>query len=141
MADESTTLDLVELGRRSIEAANGGDIDAMLSLFTPDAIWDLSPVGMGKFEGRAAIRSFLEDAFAAYEEFETKAEEVHEVGNGVNWAIISLNARPVGSSGYVQLRYAAVSIWTSDGLAQRTANYTDIDEARAAAERLAEERA
>ena len=140
MPEKSTTPDLVELGRRSIEAANGGDVDAMLSFFTPDAVWDLSPVGLGTFGGRAAIRNFLEDAFGAYEEFETKAEEVHEVGNGVNWAIISLNGRPVGSSGYVQLRYAAVSIWRRDGLAERTTNYTDIDEARAAAERLAEER-
>jgi hypothetical protein len=112
----------------------------MLSFFTPDAVWDLSPVGMGTFEGRAAIRSFAEDWLGAYEEFETKPEEIHEVGNGVSWAIISLNARPVGSSGYVQLRYAAVSIWRRDWLAQRTTNYTEIDEARAAAERLAEER-
>ncbi len=35
--------------------------------------------------------------------------------------------------------YAAVSVW-ADGLAMRVTNHTDIDEARAAAERLAEER-
>jgi ketosteroid isomerase-like protein len=132
---------VVELGRRSIEAGNGGDIDAVLSFFTRDAVWDLSPVGLGVYEGREAIRRFYEDWITAYEEFETKAEEVHQVGNGVNWAIISLNARPVGSSGYVRLRYAAVSIWRTDGLAERTTNYTDIDEARGAAERLAESRA
>jgi hypothetical protein len=34
----------------------------------------------------------------------------------------------------------AVSIWTA-GLIERNTNYGDIDEARAAAERLAEERA
>ena len=140
MPEESTTPDPVELTRRSIEAGNGGDIDAVLSFFTPDAVWDLSPVGLGVYEGREAIRRFYEDWITAYEGFETQAEEVHQVGNGVNWAIISLNARPVGSSGYVRLRYAAVSIWRTDGLAERTMNYTDLDEARAAAERLAEER-
>ena len=35
--------------------------------------------------------------------------------------------------------FAAVGIWV-DGKNVRTTNYTDIDEARAAAERLAEER-
>jgi ketosteroid isomerase-like protein len=137
MAEESATPDLLELGRRSIEAGNSGDIDLILSFFAPDAVWDLSPVGMGIFEGHAAIRSFAEDWLASYAEFEMKAEEIHVVGNGVNWAIIALNARPIGSSGYVQLRYAAVTVW-KDGLGERTTNYTDIDEARAAAKRLAE---
>jgi ketosteroid isomerase-like protein len=139
MPEESTTPDLVELGRRSIEAGNSGDIDAIVSFFAPNAVWDLSPVGMGTFEGHAAIRSFCEDWFASYEEFEMKAEEIHDLGNGVDWAVIALNARPVGSSGYVQLRYAAVTIW-KEGLGEWTTNFTDIDEARAAAERLAESR-
>jgi ketosteroid isomerase-like protein len=140
MAEESTTPDLVELGRRSIEAGASGDLDAMVSYFAPDGVWDLSPVGLGIFEGRAAIRSFAEDWLGAYEESETKVEEIHDLGNGVAYAVIALNARPVGSSGYVELRYAAVTIWGADALAERTTNYTNIDEARAAAERLAEER-
>jgi ketosteroid isomerase-like protein len=139
MPEESTTPDLVELGRRSIEAGNSGNIDAMLGFFAPDAVWDLSPVGMGTFEGHDAIRGFVEDWLGAYEELDMKAEEIHDLGNGVAWAVIALNGRPVGSSGYVQLRYAAVTIWT-DGLGERTTNYLDIDEARAAAERLADER-
>ena len=48
-----------------------------------------------------------------------------------------LKGRPVGSSGYVQLRYASVSEWV-DGLIVRATFYLDIDEARVAAERLAE---
>ena len=47
--------------------------------------------------------------------------------------------RPVGSSGEVQLHYGTVSVW-EDGKIARITNYTDIDEARAAAERLAQER-
>jgi hypothetical protein len=37
------------------------------------------------------------------------------------------------------MRFAAVTTWV-DGLIERNTNYTDIDEARAGAERLAEER-
>ena len=42
-----------------------------------------------------------------------------------------------GSSATIVLRYAAVARW-ANGLIQRQATYTDIDEARAAAERLAQ---
>ena len=55
------------------------------------------------------------------------------------FAVPVLNARLAGSTGSVQGRYGAVSIWV-DGLCERVTNYADIDEARAAAKRLAEER-
>jgi hypothetical protein len=45
---------------------------------------------------------------------------------------------PLKAMGHVQLRYAQISVWV-ESVAVRTTNYTDIDEARAAAERLAEE--
>ena len=48
------------------------------------------------------------------------------------------HGRPSGSDGFVRFRYAAVSTW-ADGLIALQTNYTDIDEARAAAERLAQE--
>jgi hypothetical protein len=53
--------------------------------------------------------------------------------------VISQTARPVGSSGNVQFRYGAVAVWHA-GMAVRTTNYSDIDQGRAAAERLAGER-
>ncbi len=85
----------------------------------------------------AAIRRFFEDWIGAYEEFEIEPEEVVDLGNGVTLAVVHQNGRLVGSTGRVQLRYGAVSKWV-EGVAVRTTNYTDIDEARAAAERLAE---
>jgi ketosteroid isomerase-like protein len=39
MAEESTTPDLVELVRESVEAVNRGDFDAMLNALLPDAVW------------------------------------------------------------------------------------------------------
>ena len=47
--------------------------------------------------------------------------------------------RPLGCIGSVQLRFASITIW-ADGLVERLTTYTDIDEARAAARRLAQER-
>jgi hypothetical protein len=53
--------------------------------------------------------------------------------------VANLRGRLPGSASWVQLRYAAVTVFR-DGLIEHQTNYTDIDEARAAAERLAEAR-
>jgi ketosteroid isomerase-like protein len=139
MSEESTTPDLVELARSTIDRFARGDLDGTMSVYGPDSVWDTSPAGMGTFQGLAAIRGFLEDWMAAYEEYEIDAEEILDLGNGVTFAVLNQRGRPVGSSGEVQVRSASVSVWTK-GLVERVTNYPDIDVARAAAERLAEER-
>ena len=58
----------------------------------------------------------------------------------VTLGVLDQRGRLVGSSGEIELRYAAVTEW-EDGKIARITNYTDIDEARATAERLARERA
>jgi hypothetical protein len=45
MPEESTSADLVEFTRRSVEAANRGDFDALLRGYAPDVVWDLNPLG------------------------------------------------------------------------------------------------
>ena len=139
MSEESTTPDLPELVRRSVEVASERDLDAIMAFYTPDAVWDMSPMGMGTFEGQAAARGFFEDWFAAYEEYWFEAEEILDLGNGVAFSVFIQKGRPIGSSGEVEVRYAAVSVW-EDGLIVQVTNYPDSDEARAAAERLAEKR-
>jgi ketosteroid isomerase-like protein len=136
MAEESTTPDLVELASRSIETE---DLEAALSFYAPHAVWDASPWGMGVFEGQAAVRGFFEDWRSSYSGIERTAEEIRDLGNEVTFAVILQTACVVGSSGSVQLRYAAVAQWR-DGLMVRNTTYTDIDVARAAAERVAESR-
>jgi hypothetical protein len=85
MSQESTTPDLALLVQRRVDAVNARDIDAAMGFYAPDAVYDTSPMGLGRFEGR-------------------------------------------------------VFLWV-DGLIERVTAYLDIEEARAAAERLAEERA
>jgi len=139
MSEESTTPDLVELMRGLFAAVSRHDVDAIMACYAPDAVWDMSPTGLGTFEGQAAVRGFLEDWFGSYVEYERESEELLNLGNGVGFARFVQKARPVGSSGRVEERYASVQVWV-DGLLVRVTNYTAIDEARAAAERLAEER-
>ena len=139
MGEESTTPDLVELVRRQFEAVNRGDVDGVMSLLAPDAVVDLSQRELPSFDGVSAIRGFLEDWIGSYEELRWELEEVMDVGDGVVFGVVQQNARPAGSAGYVRQREGWVWLWV-EGLVVRLTTYGDIDEARAAAERLAEER-
>jgi ketosteroid isomerase-like protein len=130
----------VEIMRRSFDAFARRDVDAALATFTPDAVWDLSPIGMGVFEGRDGVRGLIEDWWGAFEDWEQVIEELRDLGNGVALALYLQRGRPGGSSGFVELRFGAVGIVGGDGLTERITYYTDLGEARAAAERLAQER-
>ena len=137
MSEESTTPDLEELAQRLTDAINARDFDAVISFYAPDAVLDQFTFGM--FEGRTAIRSFIEDWFGAYDEIETEVEERRDLGHGMAFIVYVQRGRLRGSAGWVRARVAFVNAWV-DGLIQRTTVYEDIDEARAAAERLAQER-
>jgi ketosteroid isomerase-like protein len=139
MTEKSTTPDVVELTRRAVEAAERGDWDAVVSFFAPHAVWDMSPQSLGVFEGRPAIRGFFEDWWRAYEELAVEVDEVLDFGNGVGVRVITQRGRLAGGGGEVSQRSADVFLWV-DGLIERVTAYLDIDAARAAADRLAEER-
>jgi ketosteroid isomerase-like protein len=138
MAEERTTPDPVELTRQHYEAADRRDFDALMSVYGPDPVWDTSAMGLGIYEDPATIRRFFEDWIGRYEEWQIEPDEILDLGGGVVFVVVSQNARPAGSTGYVQWRYAAVYVWAGSELARIT-NYTDIEEGRAAGERLAED--
>jgi len=133
------TPDLVELVRKAFEAANRRDVDAVVSYYAQDAVWDMSTMGLGTFNGRAAIRDHFEDWFAPYEAWHSKVEEVRDLGNDIVFTVAYERARMTGGSGVIP-RHVAFVLEFMDGLIVRAAPYSDIDQARTAAERLAEER-
>jgi hypothetical protein len=67
---------------------------------------------------------------------EFEFEDIRDVGNGVVFAVVVQNGRPVGSAGHLRQREGWVYLWVGGLIARLT--ISDIDEARAAAERLAE---
>jgi len=140
MPEEATTPDLLELTRLAFEAANRRDLDAVISFYAPDAVFEGRIAG-DNYEGRAAIRSFLENWFSAYEELEFKPEDVRNLGNGVVFAVVVQEGAPAGSAGHGNFRQREgwVFLWER-GLIARLSTQ-DIDVGRAAAERLAESRA
>ena len=139
MTEEPTTPDLEERVQRFLEAVHHRhDLDAALRFYARDCVVEQE---MGTLEGVSAFRAFLEEWLGSCEEIEWELEEVLDLGNGVGFVVIRLDSRPVGSSGHVQMRFASVSAQT-EGLVTWARQYTedDIEKARAAAERLAQER-
>jgi ketosteroid isomerase-like protein len=137
MPEESTTPNLVELAGQFLEAQNLRDFDALEGFYAPNAV--LVGAEVGTFEGSAAIRALFEDFVSPYEEFHVEFEEALDLGNDVGFYILVATGRPFGSTKELRLRSATV-VMASEGFIERQTNYMDIDEARAAAERLAEER-
>jgi ketosteroid isomerase-like protein len=139
MAEESTTPDLVALTRQLFDAASSGDVDALMQFYAPDAVWETTLVTL---DGSAAIRERLEEWLGAFDELEFELEEILDLGNGVTLTVVNQRARPAGSSssgGYMQRQEALIGVW-EQGMVTHATTYLDSDEARAAAERLAEER-
>jgi ketosteroid isomerase-like protein len=141
MPEEPTTPDLEEALRRAAAAFVRRDFEAMIALYSPDVVFDGSAFGGEVFEGREAVRGFHEDWAGTFElnEHGWEYEDFRYLGKGVTFGVAPQRGRPTGSSGFVEFRYASVVTW-ADSLIERITFYLDIDEARAAAERLAEER-
>jgi ketosteroid isomerase-like protein len=131
--------DVMRLTRAFCQA--GGDVDQEMSFYGPNPQYDLSAMGIGVFDGRAAIRTFLEGWMSSYDEYEEAAQEICDLGSGIAFASVRESARPLGSDAQarVQSVYGFVIEWVDGKIARLTA-YPDIGEARAAAERLAESR-
>jgi ketosteroid isomerase-like protein len=139
MSEESTTPDLEETLRQLIEAGNRQDFDATLAIFSKGAVWDRSPVGQEVIRGRDAIRDFFADWNAVFADYVLGLEEFHYLRNGVGFGRFSQRGRPRAGGGLVEEPDAAVVAW-EEGRITCVTVYPDIDEARPAAERLAEER-
>ena len=139
MAEESATPTPVELVRQAFDAGNGHDIDAIIGLHAPDAVWDLSDQGLGTFEGLAAIRGWLEDWFGVWVDLSLDVLDVVDLGHGVVFSRVREEGRLADGGGQVEQQRGWV-ILGGKGKIARAAIYLDPDEARAAAERLAQER-
>ena len=90
------------------------------------------------YEGPAAIRAFIGEWWDVFEELALEPENILDLGRGIVFSLVRQTARPANSTGRVQRREAYVLEWVEDMIRQVTV-YTDIDDGRAAAERLAEE--
>ena len=111
-----------------------------MSFYAPDAVWDAARLAAGRSRARRRFASFLEDWRGRYEELEVELEEFST--SATESCSPWFARRAVRSAAAADVRAARrrwSAVWV-EGLIVRVTTYTDIDEARAAAERLAEER-
>jgi ketosteroid isomerase-like protein len=138
-SQDSTAGDLVERERQGWEAFNRGELGVN---FRPDVVLQLAGYGMGTFNGMEAANGFAKDWRAAFEDLTVEIEEVLDLGNGVLLSLYHQEGRPIGSDNYLRVRSASVSVWEDGGVARMTIYpEADIDAARVAAARLAQDRA
>jgi ketosteroid isomerase-like protein len=140
MPEEPRTPDLVELVRRSFEAVNRADLNAWMGFWAPEAVWDFSPIGVGTFEGLAAIRGMYEDWVGGYDGYQIEPSEILDLGNDVVLAVTTQTGTPAGSAASTQEVWAYTGVFAGRKFARVVAYGSDVEQARAAAERLAEER-
>ncbi|MCW1431057.1 nuclear transport factor 2 family protein [Novosphingobium sp. JCM 18896] len=69
-----------------------GDVDGVATLFTEGGVYDLAELGLGHFEGRAAIRGFFAGAFP------TMAHNAHFLSN---FALVDYAADGATAQAYV----------------------------------------
>jgi ketosteroid isomerase-like protein len=127
---------LTERTRQLYGALNRRDFDAVVEMFAPTAVWDVSRWGLGTHTGPRAIRQFLEDWFGKLDDYEVRVEELHDLGNGIGFAVVTQIAQRARSRGALRVRSAPVFIW-SEGLISVVTLYPNIEEGRAAARRAA----
>jgi ketosteroid isomerase-like protein len=139
MSVERGNSDLVGLTRRQFGFAKVADWDGVLSFYGPDTDWDMSPAGLGKYDGPAALRSFFVEWTGSYKEWEIELEEAHDLGDSMVLAVALTRGRHNPRNGWVELRFATIASWEG-GRIERITSYTDIEKARTAAASITAER-
>jgi ketosteroid isomerase-like protein len=134
--EESTTSDLKERVRTLLELGGRGDWDTAMEYFAPRAVW-VAVDGLETFEGDA-IRDFWVEWYEPYHDVRIEPVEIVDLGGGVVMAILRQSGRLRDSPSRLEEHVALVYRW-SNGLIERVSTHIDIDEARAAAEQLAQE--
>ena len=140
MSEQPANSDMAELVRQAFDAGNRHDVDAIVGFHAPDAIWDLSDQGLGTYEGAGAIRGWVEDWFETWADLRLDVLDVVDLGHGVALLRVREEGRMAEGGGHVEQQRGWV-ILGREGQIARAEIYLNPDDARAAAEGLAEERA
>ena len=119
--------------RRAYDAMNRGDWDAALENAHPDVTWTTAPQvpNAGTYEGRDAMRDFLEDQREPFDSFTLEVDESFAKDDQV-LLFLNVRARPKGASKEVEVEIA--HLWTfRDGKAAAGQSFPDRRDAVEAA--------
>jgi hypothetical protein len=131
---------LAELVQRSYSVLTTEGIDAWIEKIpTRDFVWDVTPMGMGRSQGLAAMRRFYVEWTGSYEDWFIEPGEIEEISDEIVINSVRQGGRLHGSHEFVDLRYGQLGVWEGERL-KLAANYPSYEAARAAASELAAER-
>jgi ketosteroid isomerase-like protein len=129
-----------ELTRRAFSLWNDRDLEELLEMFEPEAVWDMRPAeipGMGEYRGHDAIRRWFGQWLEVFPDSDVEVRAVEVRGE---WGMASIQqSASGGSSGAaVEFSYWGVGHWR-DGRLTFVENFMDPDLTRAAFERHAQD--
>jgi ketosteroid isomerase-like protein len=74
----------VELGLRTLDAFNRGDVDAFVAFLSPDVVWEENPELPGLrdvYHGRAEVREWMVAILEVFENLHVDVAELTELGD------------------------------------------------------------
>jgi ketosteroid isomerase-like protein len=127
--------DVADVVRRSYDAFNRRDLDALLSLYHPGCLWDMThfegwpdtPV----YRGHEGLRKIFEEFYGAWDEVRVEPSDLLQIGPRL---MVTCTLRVLGSASgaEVSLQFTQVGE-TRDGLIYIIDNYTNKSQAFEAA--------
>jgi uncharacterized protein (TIGR02246 family) len=101
---DATPQELIQTIVRFNDALNAHDVEAMMSLMTPDCVFDNTypPPDGTRYEGAAAIRAFWQDFFRESPRARIEIEEILALGTRCIMRWIYHWVDPSGSAGHVR---------------------------------------
>jgi ketosteroid isomerase-like protein len=123
----------VELVRRIYEAGNQRDYDGVVSYFHPEIEFHAFPRSseVGVYQGKQALREYIEDVWEHYERLRIEVEELLDAGDQVV-AVTTLHVVP--KRGQQEMTLHIVEVYAiRDGLVAERRSYSTRNEALEAA--------
>jgi ketosteroid isomerase-like protein len=131
----------VELAREAYDAYNREGITGILGYLDPEVEWRNAAESpdAGVFIGHKGVVEWQGMVDASFKEMHFEPERIDQLPRGRVLASVRFRFRAPTSGVQVEVPFAHLMTWR-DGKVTEFSMHTDIDAARAAAERLAQER-
>jgi ketosteroid isomerase-like protein len=123
----------VETARRSIEAVNSGDLEALLETLDLDVTFEPQRAAVqGAYRGHAGVREWFADTQESFAEFQLEVTEIRDLEDDRVLMLGQLRVRGQGSGVETEVPSAFV-IQFRDGKSFKLKDYGDHDRALEAA--------
>jgi ketosteroid isomerase-like protein len=124
----------IEAIRELYETINRDDWEAARELVDPDIEWTTDPrvPNAGTYRGVDAVRRFMTDQRAGFEEFVAEPERFFELSDDRVLVFTKTTLRPRGSSASFEIEIAHI-VWMRDGKVTRAQAFAERDAALEAA--------